>query len=150
MPDTELEVLARTAFEAHRAVSPAPGPGWDELSEPEQRAWLAAASSLVNRGATTLAEELSKMPSIVIQAGEQTHVFRKEFTAGRLGTLKITDDHASSQHAAFQFAHGFWFVEDCDSRNGTWLNGRRIFAAQRLKKGDKIRIGHTTVVVASC
>jgi len=27
--------------------------------------------------------------------------------------------------------------------NGTGLNGRRIHAPQRLKKGDKIKIGHT-------
>ena len=61
----------------------------------------------------------------------------------------INDDHASSHHALFLSAHGLWYVEDLGSTNGTWLNGRRIVAAQRLKKGDKVRIGRTTVVVVS-
>jgi hypothetical protein len=145
----ETESLARTAYDAHRANSPEPGPVWDDLTEAEQRAWIAAVSAITNRGQATLAEDMPKMPSLVIQAGEQTHVFQKEFTAGRLGTLKITDDHASSHHCVFQFAHGLWYVEDLESKNGTWLNGRRIFASQRLKKGDKVRVGHTTILVVS-
>ena len=56
---------------------------------------------------------------------------------------------ASSHHALFQFAFGLWFVEDLGSTNGTWLNGRRIQASQRLKKGDKINIGHTVMTVVS-
>jgi pSer/pThr/pTyr-binding forkhead associated (FHA) protein len=46
-------------------------------------------------------------------------------------------------------AHGYWFVQDLGSTNGTWLNNRRIYAAQRLKKGDKIKIGRTIVAVVS-
>ena len=61
----------------------------------------------------------------------------------------INDEHASSHHALFLSAHGLWYVEDNGSTNGTWLNGRRIFAAQRLKKGDKIKIGRTVIVVVS-
>ena len=61
----------------------------------------------------------------------------------------LSDEHASSHHALFQPAHGYWFVQDLGSTNGTWLNGRRMFAAQRLKKGDKIKIGRTIVVVVS-
>ena len=87
--------------------------------------------------------------SLVVQAGGQTHVFSADFTAGRLGNLTVSDDHASSHHARFQFAHGVWYVEDLNSTNGTWLNNRRMFSAQRLKKGDKIRIGHTTIQVVS-
>ena len=96
----------------------------------------------------TLTEGISAQ-SIVLQAGDQTHVFRADFTAGRQGTLPLSDELASGHHALFQFAHSFWFVQDLNSTNGTWLNGRRIFAAQRLKKGDKIRMGHTTMVVVS-
>ena len=65
------------------------------------------------------------------------------------GTLAAGDEYASNQHARFQIAHGLWYVKDLGSTNGTWLNGRRIHAAQALKKGDKIKIGHTLVVVVS-
>ena len=42
-----------------------------------------------------------------------------------------------------------WYAEDLGSTNGTWLNGLRIYAPQPLKKGDKIRIGHTVMTVRS-
>jgi len=88
-------------------------------------------------------------PSIVVQVNRETNVFHKDFTAGRQGSLVISDDHASSQHCLFQFAHGYWYVEDLGSTNGTWLNGRRMFNAQRLKKGDKVKIGRTVIVIVS-
>ena len=81
--------------------------------------------------------------------GGQTQVFSTDITAGRQGNLAAGDDHPSSHHARFQFAHGYWYVEDLNSTNGTWLNGRRMFSAQRLKKGDKVRIGRTTVTIVS-
>jgi pSer/pThr/pTyr-binding forkhead associated (FHA) protein len=87
--------------------------------------------------------------SLQIQTGDQSHTFQAEFTAGRQGTLTITDEFASNQHARFQIAHGLWYVKDLGSTNGTWLNGRRIHAAQRVKKGDKIKIGHTVMIVIS-
>lgn len=85
--------------------------------------------------------------TLILQAGDQQHIFHTDFTAGRQGTLIIDDEFASGHHARFHVAHELWYVEDLGSTNGTWLNGRRIRAAQRLDKGDKVRIGHTTVVV---
>jgi pSer/pThr/pTyr-binding forkhead associated (FHA) protein len=105
-------------------------------------------SAVTGEGDVTLAEGV-RTQSLVVQAGDQTHIFHADFTAGRQGNLAVGDEHASSHHALFQFAHGLWYVEDLGSTNGTWLNGRRIFMAQRLKKGDKIRIGRTVVIVVS-
>jgi uncharacterized protein YegL len=87
--------------------------------------------------------------SLVVQAGGQTHTFHTEFTAGRQGSLVISDEYASSHHALFQLAHGSWFVQDLDSTNGTWLNNRRIYQAQRLKKGDMIKMARTTIRIVS-
>jgi pSer/pThr/pTyr-binding forkhead associated (FHA) protein len=109
---------------------------------------VSSARIWAGQGESTLTENPSAQ-SIVIQAGDKTHIFHTEFTAGRQGNLIVSDGHASSHHALFQPAHGYWFVQDLGSTNGTWLNGRRMFAAQRLKKGDKIKIGRTTVVVVS-
>lgn len=44
---------------------------------------------------------------------------------------------------------GLWYVQDLGSTNGTSLNGLRIHANQLLRKGDKVTIGHTVMVVAS-
>jgi pSer/pThr/pTyr-binding forkhead associated (FHA) protein len=100
-------------------------------------------------GVTLTDAQVTPAPSLLVQAGDESHTFHADFTAGRVGALAITDDYASNNHARFQIAHGFWFVKDLGSTNGTWLNGRRIHAAQRLKKGDKIKIGHTVVTVLS-
>jgi pSer/pThr/pTyr-binding forkhead associated (FHA) protein len=144
----DLERLARTAYDAHRDASPAPLPAWEDITEQEQQAWRAAVSAVTGPADKTLAESVPTQ-SLVVQTGDQTRVFRSDFTAGRQGTLPVSDEHASSHHALFQFAHGLWYVEDLGSTNGTWLNGRRIYAAQRLKKGDKVKIGRTVVTVVS-
>ncbi len=145
---TDLDRLARTAYEAHRDAQSGPLPSWEDATAQEKQAWRAAVTAVTGQGDVTLTEA-GHTPSIVVQAGNQTHVFRKDFTAGRQGSLIISDDHASGQHCLFQPAHGYWYVEDLNSTNGTWLNGRRIFKAQRLKKGDKVKIGRTVIVVAS-
>jgi len=85
--------------------------------------------------------------SLVIQAGNRQHSFHTEFTAGRLGSLPVGDEFASGHHARFYLAHGLWYIEDLGSTNGTFLNGRRFHGPQRLKKGDKIRIGHSILTV---
>jgi pSer/pThr/pTyr-binding forkhead associated (FHA) protein len=144
----DLDRLAKTAYDAHRSAHPGPLPSWDDISDQEKKAWRAAVTAVTGSGESTLTEAPSAH-SIAVQAGDKTHIFHTEFTAGRQGSLVLSDEHASSHHALFQPAHGYWFVQDLGSTNGTWLNGRRMFAAQRLKKGDKIKIGRTIVVVVS-
>ena len=148
MASIDLVTLARTAYDAYRRAQKGSVPPWDEISATEQRAWQAAVSAVSHQGDETLTDA-APAPSLVVQAHGETHVFSTDFTAGRLGNLVVTDDHASSHHARFQFAHGTWYVEDLNSTNGTWLNNRRMFSAQRLKKGDKVRIGRTTIQVIS-
>ena len=148
MTSTDLDRLARTAYEAHRGAHSSSLPSWEDATEQEQKAWRVAVSAVTAPADATLADA-GPAPSIVIQVGDETHVFHTEFTAGRQGSLVINDEHASSHHALFLSAHGLWYVEDISSTNGTWLNGRRIVAAQRLKKGDKVKIGRTVVAVVS-
>jgi len=145
-----IEHLARTAYEAHRGVSPGSLPAWEDTTEEEQQAWKAAVSAVAGQTGVTLADvEAVPVQSLLIEAGDQRHAFHAEFIAGRQGALAVTDEYASNHHARFQMAHGLWYVRDLGSTNGTWLNGRRIHAPQALKKGDKIKIGHTVVTVVS-
>ena len=144
----DLDRLARTAYEAHRAAQPGSAPAWDDITAQDKKAWRAAVSAVTNQGDVTLSE-MPPVHALIVQCEDQTHVFQNDFTAGRQGALKLSDDHASGNHAVFQHAHGLWYVEDLGSTNGTWLNNRRIFSAQRLKKGDKVKIGHTVVLIVS-
>ncbi len=151
MTSIGLEHLARTAYEAHRGAHPGSLPAWEDTTEQEQKAWKAAVSAVAGQTGVTLTdvEAVPTQSLLLIQTGDQRRTFHTDFIAGRQGTLTVSDDYASNHHARFQTAHGLWYVKDLGSTNGTWLNGRRIHAPQRLKKGDKIKIGHTVVTVVS-
>jgi pSer/pThr/pTyr-binding forkhead associated (FHA) protein len=144
----DLERLARTAYEAHRGAHPGYRPSWEDATEEEQEAWKAAVGAISGAGDVTLADG-APAQSLVVKTGGEIRAFHTEFTAGRQGTLTVNDEHASGHHVVFQFAHGLWWVEDLGSTNGTFLNNRRIYNAQRLKKGDKIRIGRSVMTIVS-
>jgi len=61
---------------------------------------------------------------------------------GEAADLRINDDSLSRQHFLVLREGGDYIVEDLNSRNGTWLGGRRILAA-RLHHNDRIVAGHT-------
>jgi len=145
---SSLEHLARIAYDAHRGAHPTPLPPWEDIAEQEQQAWRAAVSAIAAQTGSTLVEAEPTRP-LIIQLGDQRHSFSTTFTAGRQGNIVINDEFASTHHARFQVAHNLWFIEDLGSTNGTWLNGRRFRAPQHLKKGDKIKIGRTVMVVVA-
>lgn len=53
------------------------------------------------------------------------------------------DDQVSRHHAAVVFANGEFVIEDLDSTNGTFLNGKRIKRAP-LEPGAEVRVGRRT------
>jgi hypothetical protein len=57
--------------------------------------------------------------------------------------INVNDPFASSAHARIFQRGDFMYVEDMGSTNGTYLNGRQIRTAERLKVADSIRIGDT-------
>jgi pSer/pThr/pTyr-binding forkhead associated (FHA) protein len=57
--------------------------------------------------------------------------------------IPVDDPFASSVHARIFPRGQFMYIEDMGSTNGTYLNGRRLRSAERLKVGDTVRIGET-------
>jgi len=57
--------------------------------------------------------------------------------------IKIDDPYASNAHARIFPRGDFMHVEDMGSTNGTYLNGRQLRGAERLKVADVVRIGDT-------
>jgi FHA domain len=55
--------------------------------------------------------------------------------------IRVEDPFASSAHARIFDRGGFMYLEDMGSTNGTYLNGRQVKNAERLKMADTIRIG---------
>ena len=63
-------------------------------------------------------------------------------------TILFSGDAAkvvSTRHAEIRFESGAWVVADLNSRNGTYVNGRRVGSGpmQALKVGDTIRLGES-------
>jgi FHA domain len=55
--------------------------------------------------------------------------------------IRVDDPFASSAHARIFGRGDFMYLEDMGSTNGTYLNGRQLRGAERLKVADLIRIG---------
>lgn len=79
------------------------------------------------------------------------------WAVGRSATcaIRVPDASISRCHAILNYYpdHGF-FITDLASRNGTWVNARRLQKMQRqpLRDGDLLRIGKVSVefFVAGC
>ncbi len=70
-----------------------------------------------------------------------------KITIGRQpeNSVFIPDPFCSSRHAVIDPRNGDCFVRDNGSKNGTFLNGQKITAETKLKKGDEILIGSTRI-----
>jgi len=74
----------------------------------------------------------------------------EEVTVGRGGGCGIVlaeDTYVSTLHARLYQQGGNSFVEDLGSTNGTYVNGERVTAATRLRRGDQIQFGQTVAEV---
>ena len=61
--------------------------------------------------------------------------------------VSLEDDATASRlHAVIERFPAGWCVTDLGSSNGTWVNGERIWSAQRLRNGDEIRVGQTRLI----
>jgi len=65
--------------------------------------------------------------------------------------ITLTDDSVSRRHALLRQENdsseeGTWTLEDLNSSNGTYLNGRRIYGRTRLQHGDQIKLGASILV----
>lgn len=61
-------------------------------------------------------------------------------------TIVVSGEHAnvvSGRHAEIRYEGNAWLLVDLGSRNGTYLNGRRIGTPTALKTDDTIRLGES-------
>ncbi len=62
--------------------------------------------------------------------------------------VPINDITVSRRHFELRAENGAWLLEDLNSSNGTYVNGKRIERPVRLRPGDTIRIGSTILAWA--
>jgi transcriptional regulator with PAS, ATPase and Fis domain len=80
---------------------------------------------------------------VVLAAGQQAVLGRDDLTV----TIQLSDPGVSRRHAVIGFDGRQGTVEDLQSTNGTFLNGRRVTSPQRVMTGDAIQVGGVRVVV---
>ncbi len=94
---------------------------------------------------------LSKPPFVSLEfKGKEIKRFVLDKNTTRIGRTQdndiIIDNLAVSRlHSTIEVIKGQYYLKDCDSLNGTMLNGKRIGRA-KLAQGDKITIGKHTLV----
>jgi DNA-binding CsgD family transcriptional regulator len=84
----------------------------------------------------------------------------RELVALEVGRLTLGTDAAndlvlpadstlSRLHAVLERYGAGWCVRDLDSRNGTFVNGQRVWRERPLRSGDELRVGATRLVYRS-
>ncbi len=71
---------------------------------------------------------------------------RKEIVIGRSpgADLVIADEFASNMHAKLVSVGSEWVLQDLNSTNGTFLDGKRVTTPMTMRAGATVRIGTTT------
>ena len=71
----------------------------------------------------------------------------RDLLVGRGDTcdLVLPDEEVSREHAAFQRGAAGVTVRDLQSKNGVEVDGQRLAGSRRLRDGDLVRIGETTL-----
>ncbi len=85
------------------------------------------------------------IPMTLVRSSDGAEIgLNREITIGRAEANDLVlkgDGSASHSHATIKSADGQVIIQDLNSNNGTWVNGKRISNPTTLKHGDKIRMG---------
>ena len=159
LPGHAVPPTTPTYTPSHFIPLPTPGvPG-----QPGTCLRCGAANNPRNKFCTNCAYELSgmrakrdryKAPSgrplrcrIIIRNGPMTNhafVLHQDITTlGRTAgnDVVIQDATVSRYHARLFFHSGQWSIEDLQSANGTYVNGKRVARPMPLQHGDELRLG---------
>ena len=93
-----------------------------------------------------------KIPALLITlqgpngTSEQLRFATPEITIGRHPRCEwvLPDETVSSRHARLVYHHDQWWLEDLNSRNGTFLNGEALTAPAVLTNQDTVRCGQVS------
>jgi pSer/pThr/pTyr-binding forkhead associated (FHA) protein len=92
-----------------------------------------------------------KKPSITIfvnvdrKRESQRYFTQNEIIIGRDThcDLSVMDEALSAHHARITHHHGQWWLEDLNSRNGTFLNREKLNTPAVIITGDEFKCGNT-------
>jgi hypothetical protein len=110
------------------AESAGPAPRRRERGGPDLRAGVSPRLEVV--------AAMGHEPGTIFDVGDGATMGRADSS-----DIPVDDPFASSAHARVFNRRDYMYVEDMGSTNGTYLNGRQLRQAERLKVADVVRIG---------
>ena len=132
---------------ASAASAPAPAAAGSATARTEAIAPTAAAAP------APTAQEVADEPvarRLVITSGAkegmELELGEDQLTIGRSADsgLVIRDDYTSTHHARLMLWSDQWMIQDLDSTNGTFLNGKRVSIPTPVPLNTPVSIGTTT------
>jgi hypothetical protein len=146
-PEAEVETEAEVAVEPEvdLRMAAAGRSKIERLPTAMLKEWMAErhlqeAKASAKQGTPTLA--ITKGPL----AGKQLEVTDK-IVLGREGDVVIADPEISRRHCVIRVVDGSLVIDDLQSLNGTWVNGKRIELPTLLAPGDVIALGTSAIEV---
>ena len=95
--------------------------------------------------------ELGTLAILWVKEGERRGKIYKiqegDILGKRDGNLILDDPKVSTPHCRFRMENEKFVLWDCGSKNGTFVNGKRITCATTLQENDQIKIGDITFVI---
>lgn len=124
-------------------------------TSPQQSQAPKAASSK-KRSSSKVASSVNQTPRLVVVSGVspgpgETFSINGALTIGRgqgCGISLAKDTFASSVHARVFTNATDLYVEDLDSTNGTFVNGKKVAGTQVIVSGDRLQVGQTIFEVS--
>jgi pSer/pThr/pTyr-binding forkhead associated (FHA) protein len=148
----ESQASGASPFPASPAPAPSPVPaGPAGPTEPVMKAApVSTLPSGANRAGGHTNASVQTARRLVItsgpRAGTELPLGRDPITIGRSSesNLVIRDDYTSTHHARLLLWNDEWMIQDLDSTNGTFLDGRRVTVPTQVPLDTPIKIGTTT------
>ena len=99
-------------------------------------------------GTKLQSSEASAPRLVVLQEDEKKEVFTLSSIKSIIGRevendVMIDDEKISRRHAIIYHDEGEYWIEDLNSKNGVYLNGKKITGRERLVDGYLLKLGTT-------
>jgi pSer/pThr/pTyr-binding forkhead associated (FHA) protein len=94
-------------------------------------------------------QQNSSTSRLVVLHGERPNaIYRLNQNQNYIGrdennTITLSDTQVSKKHAAITSGYGTFWIEDMKSKNGIFLNGKRVKKREKLVHGCLVKLGST-------
>jgi DNA-binding NtrC family response regulator len=109
------------------------------LRDPVMHLYVVLNCECIHDGASRYA--LDAVSTVNLGRGEKEAGIRAD--DGSVLSVCVADGRVSREHARLHLRDGAWIVQDLGSKNGTWVNGRKVDGSTPVVPGAIIEVGNT-------